>query len=274
MASTISATSSCRVRRSRPTLRHTNPVACSEEHKMPCDHDGRNSGAPTVATRLVRVLQFGDSMFPVGGFAFSCGLESAIQTGIVADAATLHAFTRTAVEQAARGDGIALIAARRAAVAGDVGALIRVDEEVYARKLSGETRTMTTRLGKKFTEMGVRVVGAPLLHEWRRCIDESRTPGCYPVALAGTFAAEGLPALDAFVVHQSAVAATILGAALRLMKVSHAQTQAILFDLSGRTEAAYEKAAAATLSDMCGFAPLTEILAAVHANAHVRLFMS
>jgi urease accessory protein len=236
---------------------------------MACD-----PAVPTVASRLVRVLQFGDSMFPVGGFSFSCGVESAIQTGVVADAATLAEFTRTAVEQAARGDGIALIAAHRAAVTGDVETLIQVDEEVYARKLSEEARTMSTRLGKKLTEMGVRVIGAPLLDEWRNSIDSARTPGCYPVALAVTFAAQGLPALDAFVVHQSTVAATILGAALRLMKVSHVQTQAILFDLNGRTEAAYEIAAAARLSDMCGFAPLTEILAAVHADAHVRLFMS
>ena len=234
----------------------------------------RDAAPPSVATRLLRVLQFGDSMFPVGGFSFSCGLESAIQTGVVVDAATLHAFTRTAVEQAARGDGIALIAAHRAAAAGEVETLIRIDEEVYARKLSEEARTMSTRLGKKFTEMGVRVIGAPLLHEWRRCIEGGRTPGCHPVALAVTFAAQGLPALDAFVVHQSAVASTILSAALRLMKVSHIETQAILFELNGRAEAAYEAAQAARLSEMSGFAPLTEILAAVHANAHVRLFMS
>src|SRR5262245_26875403 len=274
MALLRSATSSCRVERSCPTLHRTNPVACSLERRKHCDHMGRDHASPTIATRLVRVLQFGDSMFPVGGFNFSCGIASAVQTGVVADTATLHAFARTAVEQAARSDGIALIAAHRAAAAGDVETLIRVDEEVYARKLSDETRTQSTRLGKKLTEMGVRVVGAPLLHEWRSCIDGSRTPGCYPVALAVTFAAQGLPALDAFVVHQSAVATTILGAALRLMKVSHVETQAILFDLNGRTEAAYEIAAAARLSEMSGFAPLSEILAAVHANAHVRLFMS
>jgi len=49
-----------------------------------------NSGAPA------RLLQFGDSMFPIGGFSFSCGLESAVQTGVVHDRATLHAFARTA----------------------------------------------------------------------------------------------------------------------------------------------------------------------------------
>ena len=107
------------------------------------------------------MLQFGDSMFPIGGFAFSGGLESAIQKRVVTDAATLLAFARTAVEQAARGDGIALVCAHRAARAGDVDEVVRDRQAlVYARKLSGETRTMSVRMGKKFTEMGAHVTGA------------------------------------------------------------------------------------------------------------------
>jgi len=230
--------------------------------------------APNNAVFLARMLQFGDSMFPIGGFSFSCGLESAIQRGVVVDAATLRAFARTAVEQAARGDGIALIAAHRAATAGDVEALMRIDAQVFARKLSEEMRTMSVRMGKKFTEMGVQVVGAPLLCAWRERIETYDTPGCYPVALAVNFAVQGLPSLEAFVVHQYGLAATILGAALRLMKISHVETQTILYELNGRAETAYESAAAARLSDMSGYAPLTEILAAVHTKAHVRLFMN
>jgi urease accessory protein len=88
------------------------------------------------------------------------------------------------------------------------------------------------------------------------------------------FAMQGLSAREAFVVHQYGLAATILSAALRLMKISHVDTQKILYELNGRTDAAYERAAAARLCDMSGYAPLTEILAAVHAKAHVRLFMN
>jgi urease accessory protein len=234
---------------------------------------GSGSGSGSTAL-LARVLQFGDSMFPIGGFSFSCGLESAIQEGVVADLATLRAFARTAVEQAARGDGIALIAAHRAAAAGDIDALIRIDNQVYARKLSEEIRTMSVRMGKKFTEMGVQVIGAPLLCIWRERIDTSVTPGCYPVALAVNFAVQGLPAREAFVVHQCGLAAAILSAALRLMRISHVETQKILFELNGCAEGSYARAAAARLSDMSGYAPLTEILAAVHARAHVRLFMN
>ena len=87
---------------------------------------------------------------------------------------------------------------------------------------------MSVRMGKKFTEMGVEVVGAPLLRTWRERIEATATPGCYPVALAVNFAVQGLPAREAFIVHQYGLATAILGAALRLMKISHVETQKIL----------------------------------------------
>ncbi len=239
---------------------------------MTIENDSVNASSSTAF--LSRMLQFGDSMFPIGAFAFSSGLESAIQKGVVTNAATLRAFARTALEQAARGDCIALIAAHRAATAGDVDTLARIDAQVYARKLSDEARTMSVRMGKKFTEMGVEVVGAPLLRTWRECIERSVPPGCYPIALAINFAVQDLPVSQAFAVHQYGVATTVLGAALRLMKISHIETQKILYELTGQTERMYAAAAAARLSDMAGFAPLTEILAAVHTRAHVRLFMN
>jgi urease accessory protein len=197
-----------------------------------------------------------------------------VQTGVVNDRATLHAFARTALEQAARGDGIALIAAHRAATKGDVEALTAIDRQVFARKSSDEARTMSTRMGRKFTEIGVEVVGAPLIRTWLARIAEGATPGCYPVALAVNFAAQGLSAREAFLVHHYGLATAILGAALRLMRVSHVDTQAMLYDLNAGVDAAYEIAAAARLSDMAGFAPLSDILAAVHTKAHVRLFMN
>jgi urease accessory protein len=239
---------------------------------MICGADG--AIPPVTATCLARLLQFGDSMFPIGGFAFSSGLESAIQKKVVTDLSTLLAYTLTAVEQANRGDGIGLVCAHRAAVAGDPDEVVRIDHRLYARKLSGETRTMSVRMGKKFAELGTYVIKSPLLAAWHERVDAGTTPGCYPVALAVNFAAQGLSARDAFVVHQYGVAATILGASLRLMRISHIDTQRMLYTLNTDVEAAYQTAAAAELPDMAGFAPLTEILAAVHVKAHVRLFMN
>jgi urease accessory protein len=230
--------------------------------------------AATGTALLARALQFGDSVFPVGGFAFSGGLESAIQKRVVTDTETLQTYTRTMLEQAALGDGVALVWAHRAAAGADLDEVVRIDERVLARKLSSETRMMSVRMGKKFAEMGAAVIEAPLLAAWRERIDAGATPGCYAVSLAVNFAAQDLSARDAFVVHQYGVAAMILSAALRLMKVSHVDTQRILYRLDAGADAAYEAAAATRLEDMAGFAPLAEILAAVHVKAHVRLFMN
>jgi urease accessory protein len=239
---------------------------------MKASADG--AAPPVTATHLARMLQFGDSMFPIGGFSFSGGLESAVQKRVVTDPASLLAFARTAVEQAGRGDGIGLVCAHRAALAGDADELVRIDARLYARKLSDETRSMTVRIGRKFAELSAQVTASAALSDWRDRVLAGTTPGCYPVALAVNFAAQGLSSRDAFVVHQYGVAATILGAALRLMRVSHVDTQRMLYALNADADAAYATAAAAGLDDMAGFAPLAEILAAVHVRAHVRLFMN
>jgi urease accessory protein len=209
-----------------------------------------DAALPGTATLLTRMLQFGDSVLPIGGFAFSGGLESAIQKRTVFDTASLLEFARTAVEQASRGDAIAVICAHRAALAGDIEELVRIDKLLLS------------------------VTGSADMQNWRERVVSGATPGCYPVALAVNFAAQALSARDAFVVHQYGVAATILSAALRLMRVSHIDTQRMLFELSAGSDAAYEIAARSDLEAMAGFAPMTEILASVHVKAHVRLFMN
>lgn len=223
---------------------------------------------------LARILQFGDSAFPIGAFSFSNGLESAIQTGIVKCIDTLREFTLTALEQSVRGDTIALICAHRAAGEADMDRLAEIDQAVMARKVSEEARTMTTRMGKKLVELSTTFVSSELILNWRNRIEAQETPGSYAVALALVFAAQGFPVRSTFVVHQYGVAAAILSAALRLLKVSHIDTQKILYDVNEIAEASFEGVADAKLSDMSGFAPVLDILTAVHTKSHVRLFMN
>ena len=121
---------------------------------------------------LSRMMQFGDSMLPVGAFAFSNGLESAVQKGVVHDAETLRQYTHTALEQAAKGDAVAVVWATRAALAGDLEELIRVDREVLCRKLNEETRLMATRMGRKLAEIGADITENPLVIGWRDAIKD------------------------------------------------------------------------------------------------------
>ena len=68
---------------------------------------------------------------------------------------------------------------------------------------------MSVRMGKKFTELGAQVTGSAPLIVWRERVAAGATPGCYPVALAVNFAAQGLSTRDAFVVHQYGVAMVV-----------------------------------------------------------------
>jgi len=73
---------------------------------------------------LLQFIQFSDSVLPVGAFAFSNGVESAIQHGIICDADTLAEFTRSALQQAATGDARAVASCCRALQAKDASAAL------------------------------------------------------------------------------------------------------------------------------------------------------
>ena len=73
------------------------------------------------ATTLARLLEFTDSAFPVGTFSFSNGLETAAETGLVHDAATLEEYTQDIVRQTAFTDGVAALHAYRSYTAGQIG---------------------------------------------------------------------------------------------------------------------------------------------------------
>ena len=226
------------------------------------------------ALHAVRLLQFGDSAFPVGSFSFSSGLESAVQEGVVADAATLASFTRTSTRRAATSDGIALLHAHRAVADGFADRIVEIDRTVYARKLNEEVRTQSVRTGKKLAEVALNIAPSPLVKEWLRSINDGTAPGTFPIGLGVAFAELELPEEHAFAVHQYGVAMSILGAALRLMRIDHMATQTILFEVSAEVEADYVEIAAAALSDMAAFAPVTDLLATAHVRSHVRMFMN
>jgi len=225
-------------------------------------------------SRTMSVLQFGDSLLPVGSFSFSNGLESAVQQGVVHDTTTLAEFTTTAVHRAATSDCIALLEAHRAAGGGNLDGVMAADEAVLCRKLSEESRAMTVRMGKRLAELGASVVRVPVLDRCREEIAGHRTPGTYPAVLGVLFAAIGAPEQDAFCVHQYGVAMTTLSAALRLMRIEPRDVQVILHDISSLGEEHYASVRNLSLSDMASFAPAADILAAMHVQAHVRMFMN
>jgi urease accessory protein len=248
------------------------------------DNNGESHQATSSITRsvdqspkitgLMRVLQFGDSVLPVGAFSFSNGLESAIQHRLVYDMDTLRQFVRTVTRQSASADAIALLSAHRAASARDMTGVLRADTALFNRKLNEEMRTMTVRMGKKLGELSNRLIHTPLLADWLGHIERKETPGTYPVGLGLLFAELDLPEYEAFAVLQYGTANMILSASLRLMRIHHFDAQTILLEVNTSAESEYARVLGATLDEMTTFSPSLDILAASHVKAHIRMFMN
>ena len=246
----------------------TNTIMTTNIKKTP-------AAEPATRASLMQLLQFTDSAFPVGTFSFSNGLETAAYEKMVTDKATLHDFARSQAWQAAFTDGIAALHAFRAFNEGSLEKILAADSELMLSKMNDEARQMLTRMGKKLAELGVRLFpDEQIIKDWLAAINEGKTPGMYPVAQGIMFAKAGLTEEELFQSHQYGVINMVLGAALRCVRVSHYDTQEILFDLSGETDRLYGMVRDMRLDEMNAFFPELDILASLHEKGTQRMFMS
>lgn len=223
---------------------------------------------------IMRLLQFTDSAFPVGTFSFSNGLETAAHEGVVHDAGTLEEYAQAIALQAAYSDGIVAPHAFRAAGEEKYDRLLDADRQLILFKMNEEARQMLRRMGKKLAELSIQIVDKPILRKWLEDIQKDLTPGTYPVAQAIAFSIVGLSEADLFCSHQYGVINMVLSAALRCVKVSHYDTQRILFKLGEQSENLYEEVRTMTFEDMNAFVPQVDIFASLHEKGNMRMFMN
>ena len=223
---------------------------------------------------LMRLLQFTDSAFPVGTFSFSNGLETAAYEKLVYDAATLEAYARSIALQAAYSDGVVALHAFRAASEGNYEKLLDADRQLILFKMNDESRQMLRRMGKKLAELSTHIFDNPMLRKWLDDIGSETAPGTYPVAQGLVFSMAGLSEGDLFCSHQYGVINMVLSAALRCVKVSHYDTQRILFRLSEQSQEMYEEVRTMAFEDMNAFVPQIDILASLHEKGNMRMFMN
>lgn len=224
---------------------------------------------------IMQLLQFSDGTFPVGAFSFSNGLETAAYEKIVTDRETLKQFSRSQAWQAAFTDGIAALHAYRAFNEKNREAIVEADKELLMSKMNDEARLMLSRMGKKLAELAVRLFPEePMITGWLEQINKGETPGLYPVAQGIVFAKAGISEQDLFCSHQYGVINMVVSAALRCVRVSHYDTQEILFELGSETLRLYEMVKDMRLDEMNAFFPELDVLASLHEKGQQRMFMS
>lgn len=223
---------------------------------------------------LFRLAQLSDSALPVGSFSFSLGLEAAVAERLVSDLATLEEYTRGALQSAAECDGVALLEGFRAASMDNHHRLLEADHRLFSFKSAEEVRRMTCKMGHRLAELLHSIAPSTLSKRFTEWIESGITKGTYPIAQAVAGVTLGTSERALFAAHLYGTASMILSASLRLMRLSHFDTQRILFRMGSLCEGLYDRFSECSLEDMSSFAPTLSLAASLHERGQGRLFMN
>jgi len=215
-------------------------------------------------------MTFMSPAYPVGAFAYSGGLEWAVEAGDIRDAGSLTAWLaamtghgavfcdaaifRHAHRAAARGDDVAAIAELAAALAG-----------------CKERFLETTAQGRAFLQVTGAAWTTPSLD---RLAAAWNGPVAYPVAVAAACAGHGIaltPALQAFL---HGLVSNLVTAGVRLIPLGQTDGQRVLAALETEIARTVERALAIALEDIGSATVRADIAAMRHETQHTRLFRS
>ncbi|RAI43615.1 urease accessory protein UreF [Rhodoplanes roseus] len=228
--------------------------------------------AAVPGAALYRLLAWLSPSFPVGAFAYSSGLEWAVEAGDIRDADSLCRWLRVLVRDGGLFCDAALFGhAHRATMQGDAAALAETAELALALAPSAERFLETTTQGKAFV--------AAVQSAWP-CAALAHLPLApdgtiaYPIAVAVVTAGHGIalaPALHAFA---HALVANLISAGVRLVPLGQTDGQRVLAALEPAVAAACARAETVPL-DAVGSAAFRADLAAMrHETQYTRLFRS
>lgn len=230
--------------------------------------------APAFDMAFLSALQLSDTFFPTGLYTLSHGFEAFVQAGLVSKA-EVEALLRDYLENVlGPADGVALSHAHRATEGRDLGRLMEIDRRLFAMKLVREGREASRRVGKRILTTAVKLSPDPLLRDYLAAVGAGACPGNAAVALGAVAAALGIARREAMLIELYTFTASVLGAAMRLIRLDHEEAQLILSGLRHCMVRVVQENIDKSLQEMRAFAPLIDIMGAVHERARVRLFIS
>lgn len=217
---------------------------------------------PSGRTALIRLLAWLSPAFPTGAFAYSHGLEWAVECGDVADGLGLLLWlTDVLANGAGRSDTIMLRHAHRAAA--DPATLADIAELALATAPSRERQAEALDQGRAFL-LAARAWSAPVL--------PARTP--YAVAVGALAGNHGIAEDDTAAAYLQTFASTLISAAVRLVPLGQTAGLQVLAALEPVILATADATRNATLDDLGGCAFRSDLAAMHHETQYTRLFRS
>lgn len=214
---------------------------------------------------LQRLLTWMSPAFPVGAFAYSSGLETAITERTVKDASTLESWiTGNLTHGIGHTDAVLLKAAHRSADSAEK--LLELSESAVALTAARQRVAEMHTLGQAFVE-AAKAWPADVL-------EKLPTPCAYPVAVGAIAAAHGIDARNTLTAFLTAYAQSQISVALRLVPLGQTDGLRVQAALEKQIAACAEKAAQSTLADLGSIGYASDIAAMQHEMQTSRVFRS
>jgi urease accessory protein len=202
----------------------------------------------------LRLTQILSPAFPIGSFAHSQGLESAIASGAVSDGAGMEAWvTAVIVQGSGFADAVFLSMGRQPGA--DPVALA----ELYEAYLPS---------------VGRRLEAAELGRGFRALTDPGAEELPYVLALARETAPLQVPEVEVLGLYLQTLALQLLSVAVRFMPMGQSEAQRILSALSPAIDDAARRASGAGEEALVTFTPGADIAAMAQETMETRIFRS
>lgn len=218
---------------------------------------------------LLAALRLGSAALPIGAFAYSQGLEQAVESGIVHDQPSAQRWIVGLLEASLlSADVPMLVRLQRAWSQGDEALVRDLSDRLFAMRPTRELREEERQLGGAlFRLLGRSGLGAA--ETW------AREPHA---TLASAFALAAvnwdLPAGAAAASYCFAWAEAQVGAATRLVPLGQSAAQAVLSHALAAIDASLPSALALEDDQIASTAPGQALLSANHETQYSRLFRS
>jgi urease accessory protein len=220
-------------------------------------------------SQLVQTLQMTDSLFPVGGYAYSDGLETAASAGLVHDAGTLAAWLDHYVQAVfIPCEGLALLKCMRASETGDWDTIRVIDEELSALKPAAAARSASRSIGRRL------LTASALISEKARPPDGPPAECNAAVAYGLVFKSRGISAREAILAFGYTRLAGIVSAGMRLIAIGHQNGQILLAGAIERLPDAADQIFLLEHEPLRSFNPILDVQQMNHRYVYSRLFRS
>ncbi len=223
---------------------------------------------------LLKGLRFVDSFFPSGGYAFSSGLEAAVQGGAVRNAEELGRYVAESLTSGiGQREAVATGLAHDSFVSDVLEIAFKADRELEAMKLGRESRTASRQMGRQVIRLAANQhTRHPLIEDYLAAVEAEQTPGHLSVSFGLTLAAAGWSKEDSIAAFLYQTATGFVAAAMKLMPIGQREGQRLLESWLAMIERVSHKAAHQRV--LQSWLPVQDIYAMRHSRLESRLFRS